>query len=400
MTSSIKVSIIVPVYNTGKYLRKCIESIINQTLKDIEIICVNDGSTDNSLEILEEYAARDKRISVISHENRGNGATRNVGLRQAKGEYIGFVDSDDFIDLTMFEKLYKKAKLYNCDVVMTGIYLYNTNTGEYWLFRDAKIYEAFSNEGSFTAAEHPVLMQYIGTWDRICRREFLNKHSIFMDEVRFYDDVLFTIKVSALAEKISIVHEPLYFYRKFSGNSIVDREAREDAHKFEFLENFRKCKEFLTSKNLYGHFQRDFLKHQFHGINFHSKNLHGFKNYKKFMTILHDYLDQSDYEIAATFDFGRYYKIYLKCLKKSRYITAYLYLKFSRLLTIDNFWIQYRIPKTNKTIKIKRRKFYFYTRLQRQDLIAGELSKINTNLEQIYKRLGVVTQINQGKEHE
>ena len=98
-----KVSVIIPIYNTEKYLRKCLDSVCNQTLSDIEIICVNDCSTDNSLEILEEYASKDNRIKLIDFkENKGAAVARNAGIDEAKGEYIGFVDSDDFVDETMF----------------------------------------------------------------------------------------------------------------------------------------------------------------------------------------------------------------------------------------------------------------------------------------------------------
>ena len=90
-----KVSVIIPVYNVEKYLKQCLDSVVNQTLKDIEIICVNDGSTDNSLEILEEYAQKDNRIIIISQENQGQSVARNIALEKATGEYVGFVDSDD-----------------------------------------------------------------------------------------------------------------------------------------------------------------------------------------------------------------------------------------------------------------------------------------------------------------
>ncbi len=105
-----KVSIIVPVYNTEKYLRKCLISLVNQTLHDIEIICVNDGSTDNSLAVLNEFAKKDARIKVIDKENEGQSAARNLAIQQAQGEFLGFVDSDDWVDLKYFEELYNTAK--------------------------------------------------------------------------------------------------------------------------------------------------------------------------------------------------------------------------------------------------------------------------------------------------
>ena len=100
-----KISVIVPVYNVEKYLARCLDSIINQTLADIEIICINDGSTDNSLEILNDYAKKDSRIKIIDQTNAGLSCARNAGMQIAQGEYIGFVDSDDWIDLDFYEKL-------------------------------------------------------------------------------------------------------------------------------------------------------------------------------------------------------------------------------------------------------------------------------------------------------
>lgn len=128
----IKVSIIIPVYNTVPYLKRCLDSAINQTLKDIEIICVNDGSTDNSLEILQKYAQKDKRVKVINHtENKGVAAARNTALRAAKGEFVGFLDSDDFVDKKFYENLYKNSP--NFDVVK-GIVLYDGYYIEKWKY--------------------------------------------------------------------------------------------------------------------------------------------------------------------------------------------------------------------------------------------------------------------------
>jgi glycosyltransferase involved in cell wall biosynthesis len=111
-----KISVVVPVYNVEKYLKECIDSIINQTLEDIEIICVNDGSTDSSLEILNDYAKKDSRIIVINKSNSGYGHTMNMGLNAATGEYVGIIESDDFADKNMFEDLYKLAKEYDADI--------------------------------------------------------------------------------------------------------------------------------------------------------------------------------------------------------------------------------------------------------------------------------------------
>ena len=113
-----KVSVIVPVYNDELYLSNCLESLINQSLKDIEIICINDGSSDNSLSILEDYSDKDDRISYYSQANKGPGAARNKGIEKAKGDYIAFVDADDWLDLNALEKLYNQSIKNDSDMVL------------------------------------------------------------------------------------------------------------------------------------------------------------------------------------------------------------------------------------------------------------------------------------------
>lgn len=114
----VKVSIIVPFFNTEKYIEKCLNSLVNQTLSDIEIICVNDGSTDNSMITVRRFALKDSRIKIIEQQNLKQGAARNNGMKIAQGEYIGFVDSDDWVDLDYFERLYNAAKKYDSDIAL------------------------------------------------------------------------------------------------------------------------------------------------------------------------------------------------------------------------------------------------------------------------------------------
>lgn len=127
----VKVSIIVPVYNVEKFLEKCLDSLVNQTLHDIEIICINDGSTDKSLEILKSFANKDKRITVIDKQNEGPSVARNVGLEKAQGEYIGFVDSDDWVDLDFYEKLYNSAINNGADISTASIIRWRKHNTKY-----------------------------------------------------------------------------------------------------------------------------------------------------------------------------------------------------------------------------------------------------------------------------
>ena len=117
-----KVSIIVPVYNMERYLGKCLDALTKQTLSDIEIVAVNDGSTDSSPNILRTYAEKDPRIRIIDKPNSGYGASMNRGIDEARGEYVGIVEPDDYPDLVMFDKLYKAAKKHNCDLIKCNYY--------------------------------------------------------------------------------------------------------------------------------------------------------------------------------------------------------------------------------------------------------------------------------------
>ena len=128
---NIEISVIVPVYNSEKYLKQCLDSIVGQTFKDIEIICVNDGSTDSSSQILAEYASKDDRFVIINQENGGAGKARNTGLDASRGKYLSFLDSDDFFESTMLEKAYKKIEQDNSDFVVYNSDQYITDKDDY-----------------------------------------------------------------------------------------------------------------------------------------------------------------------------------------------------------------------------------------------------------------------------
>lgn len=141
-----KVSIIIPVFNVECYLQECLDSVVNQTLKDIEIICIDDGSTDSSLKILQKYKKQDNRIILLTQENKGAHLARTTALKIAKGEYIGFIDSDDWIDLDFFETLYNKAIEENADIVRTKIKIIEDNVEKDNMYN--KIIERHINENS------------------------------------------------------------------------------------------------------------------------------------------------------------------------------------------------------------------------------------------------------------
>lgn len=181
-----KVSVIIPVYNVETYLCECLESVLNQPLTDIEIICVNDGSTDGSPAILEEYAAKDNRVKVINKPNSGYGHTMNVGMDAATGEYIGIVESDDYVKQDMYETLCNIAAEQDLDLIKADFYRF-TNEGGKLSLQYNRLAEQFP--GYYNKVLRPyndlILFRFImNTWSGIYKRDFLNAHGIRHNETQ------------------------------------------------------------------------------------------------------------------------------------------------------------------------------------------------------------------------
>ena len=249
----IKVSIVVPVYNTGKYLYECLDSIINQSLKDIEIICVNDGSTDNSLEILEEYAEKDSRVKIFTIENKGISIARNIGIEQANGKYVGFVDSDDYVNEYMFEKLYISCELNNLDLAMCKISLFDDETGEVnneLDYYNLGVFEGF--EKDVFNADDTVSFTcdiVVNVYNKLFRKSFLEDNSIEFPQNLIFEDEIFFIKTYLTAQRISIVNEFLYYYRLNRSGSIT--YLKKDNNYVDIVSIYKKEREFFREINKY-----------------------------------------------------------------------------------------------------------------------------------------------------
>ena len=226
-----KVSIIIPTYNVESYLRECKESVTRQTLEDIEIICVNDGSTDNSLEILKEYADKDSRIILIDKQNEGYGVGMNIGLDKATGEYIGIVEPDDFVPLNMYEDLYNIAKENDLDFIKADFYRFtrNSENGNMEL-----IYNHLDSSGEnynqvINPFEKPYITKFImNTWSGIYRRQFIEQHHIrhnttpgasFQDNGFFWQTFMY-------AKRCMFIDKPYYMNRRDNPNSSVNNKQK------------------------------------------------------------------------------------------------------------------------------------------------------------------------------
>lgn len=220
--AAVKVSVIVPVYNVEKYVEECLSSIIHQTLKEIEIIIVNDGSTDSSLDICKRFADQDERIVLINQENKGLGEARNIGLFHAHGEFLSFIDSDDYIEDAFLESLYKQAVDYDADVVKGVISLYYESTGKYesrstfedktLIYLDNNTFEEFLTKYYFTNIYTPY------AWDKIYRKKYVEQiNAKFGDNKRiFAEDVWFQLQLLRYNPTILFCKSPKYVYRQRS----------------------------------------------------------------------------------------------------------------------------------------------------------------------------------------
>lgn len=216
----IEVSVVVPIYNAGKKLEKCIKSILNQTFTNFELILVNDGSTDNSINICKKYELKDNRVRVIDKKNEGSIATRNRGVMEASGDYIMFVDADDYIATTAIEKLYIDAKDKDLDIIVCNTYkvlgdraiIKQINNSHY--FKNDKIYEgndikdklaeAYLHGHPFPASIH----------SKLYKRELLLSSGKYLDRIKFLgDDMYYNLEMFLKAQKVKVIREPLYYYR-------------------------------------------------------------------------------------------------------------------------------------------------------------------------------------------
>jgi glycosyltransferase involved in cell wall biosynthesis len=208
------VSVIIPVYNVEPYLRRCLDSVCNQTWSNLEIICVNDCSPDNCAAILEEYAAKDKRFKIVSHsKNRGPSAARNTGMDAASGEYIYFIDSDDWIDTDYIEIMLIMAKRKKCNVIVNSNIYREYDNGKIELFD----YNNFSNNIGFDKIGYIDTAQYLGklnhsAWIHIWKKSFLDEISARFPEGLIFEDFYFQRTTLIHLDKIYLINSPTYHY--------------------------------------------------------------------------------------------------------------------------------------------------------------------------------------------
>ncbi len=240
MEEKIKVSVIIPVYNVEEYIEKCLDSVVNQTLKEIEIIVVNDGTKDNSMKKIEKYFS-DSRIKIINKQNGGLSSARNAGLEIAKGEYISFIDSDDFIEEKMLEELYNESE--NADIVFSNNLNYNMLDNKFSKEEREFFFDKMINKGSYICMYSSAVV-----WNKIYKRDFLEKNNLRFIEGIIHEDDIFTIKSHFLAEKVKYVKKFHYYYRINRKDSIMNNKVK-NKHLENYKVIYEQLKEFYDNFN-------------------------------------------------------------------------------------------------------------------------------------------------------
>lgn len=257
----IKLSIIIPVYNVEKYIPVCLESIINQPFKDLEIICVNDGSSDNSLSVLQSYKEKDNRITIIDKKNEGSGVARNTALAIAKGDYVYFVDGDDWLADNALEKVVSKADELDTDIlIFSGLSYYN-GKGQNGAYSKNKLPEKYFDKVFSSKDIKKDIFKFPSTaWTKLYKRDFLIKNNIKFQNIKVGQDQLPFFHSMIKAERIATLPENLYCYRKNRKGAVTSVKKKKN---FSPIYVFYGIEEMLKSENMLDDYKAIFVNRYF-----------------------------------------------------------------------------------------------------------------------------------------
>ena len=327
------ISVIIPIYNVEKYIRKCFESLLKQTYKDLQIIVVNDGSKDNSINIINEYIDKFKCIEIINQENMGVSIARNNGLKYAKGEYTLYIDPDDFIDEKMIETMYKSAVGNNSDIVLCGYYLYYQSTEkkikvEY----DLNSNKVYSNEKIIDMMlRHEIQGQL---WNKLFKTKVLIENNFTMEKGRAIEDVFPVFKIVCNVKRISYVDEILYYYRQNETSTIHTKNVKimnDYYYAMTCILNYINENNISVNKNSIKIFKATALLVLLKRY----QSIYGNKIYNDFKKEEYYNFNLSLYEIMFLKDFSLNYKIKL-ILWKMRLFNIYYNFKTRKLVLKSN----------------------------------------------------------------
>lgn len=253
-----KISLVIPVYNVEKFIKKALDSVLDQTFKDYEVIMVNDGSTDNSLNILKDYANKYENFHLVDQNNCGQGKARNNAIKVAKGEYIAFLDSDDFLAPDFFEVLYKNATKNDADISCCNYYLYYDKSCK-------KVYMPFTAKTGIYSNQVALKKLILDTtfhfflWNKLFKRSLFTENNVTFYDM-YFEDVATCPKLFYYANKVAFENKPLYYYRRHSGStlSLIDAPKTND-----FIKSLGIIRNFLEEKNIYNKYKVVFKLYAF-----------------------------------------------------------------------------------------------------------------------------------------
>ena len=259
--ADIKVSVIMPIYNGGEYLHRAIADVLGQTLREIELICVDDGSTDGSLKIIKDFASRDERVKVLTGPNAGPSVARNKGIECAAGEFIIFLDADDFYDKRLVESLYKVASEHDLDIAVTRYDIYNESKDMFITPVDEPCAHIFSPGVVTSKNEHPeqILQSVSGyVWNKLYRRSFISDKLLRFDpDLYVFEDVYFVCTALSVAERVERIEDVLIHHRVYSDQSRA-RMFRKYYSQVPVV--YKKIKEFLMQHGMYVPLSKSYTK--------------------------------------------------------------------------------------------------------------------------------------------
>ena len=284
----VTVSVIIPVFNAEKYISTCIESLISQSYSDFEIICVDDGSTDNSPRILQQYMSMDPRIKIIEQKNQFAGNARNTGMEVASGKYCMFLDIDDFFEKNMIELQVRQIEKDHADICICDADIYDDQTGTFrkseWLLAKSYIpHVSFNRE---EIKDHIFFIKPPAAWNMIISAAFIKKYALRFQETKNTNDLYFTYAVLNLAQKITVVDMVLVHYRMGTGSNL---QSGNDESPLDFCRAFLKLKKLLIKKGVFDEVKRGYISLYLTNFEYHMFTLQSVQSFE----VLYDYFKEN-----------------------------------------------------------------------------------------------------------
>ncbi len=307
-----KVSIVIPVYNAEKYLKQCLNSIISQTYHNIEIICIDDGSNDNSLNILKRYAEDDNRFIVLKQQNQGAAVARNEGIKRAAGKYIIFLDSDDYFSIDLIDKNLNKAEKFNTDITIFKAVTFESETGKTRILNDEidKFKAYFNKTFSITDIPNNIFNSFLLVpWNKFYRTDFIKKNGLYFQNIKRSNDIYFTTTSLVKAQKIILLNDVLTYYRKGTNKNL---QAGNEKTPLEFYKALNKLKNYLEKEKIYQLAEKSFIKLALETTFY---NINSIKNKEVKFNLMH-FMNNEGFKNLGINDYKQLYilDLYLYCM--------------------------------------------------------------------------------------